>query len=161
MSDVQEFGLTITQEEDYVFRIAFDDTAIPDLLSDEPPPQGGSRGPNPARMLVAAVANCLGASLLFSLRKFRNRPGTLVTHAKARLERNERGRLRVAHIDVLITLPDAVADYAFAERLLGQFEEFCVVTESVRAGIPVDVTVRDGTGEVVHVATMQGVLSRS
>ncbi len=161
MSEIQEFTLTLTQEEDFVFRIEFDDTAIPDLLSDEPPPQGASRGPNPSRMLVAAVANCLSASLLFSLRKFRNRPGTLVTHAKARLERNERDRLRVAHIDVRITLPEAVADYAFAERLLGQFEEFCVVTESVRAGIPVGVTVQDGTGKVVHVAPAQGGLSRS
>jgi organic hydroperoxide reductase OsmC/OhrA len=150
MSETQAFTLTLTQEEDFVFRIAFDDTAIPDLLSDEPPPQGGSRGPNPSRLLVAAVANCLSASLLFSLRKFKNRPGTLVTHARARLERNEHNRLRVAHIGVTIDLPEAAVDYAFAERLLQQFEDFCVVTESVRAGVPVDVTVVDATGAVVH-----------
>lgn len=150
MSEVQEFTLTLTQEEDFVFRIAFDDTTIPDLLSDEPPPQGGSRGPNPSRMLVAAVANCLSASLLFSLRKFKNRPGTLVTHARARLERNEHNRLRVTHIEVSMELPEAVTDYAFAERLLAQFEDFCVVTESVRQGIAVDLTVRDRTGKVVH-----------
>lgn len=29
MSEVQEFTLTLTQEEDFVFRIAFDDTTIP------------------------------------------------------------------------------------------------------------------------------------
>ena len=150
MSEIQEFTLTLTQEEDFVFRIAFDETNIPDLLGDEPPPQGGSRGPNPSRLLVAAVANCLSASLLFSLRKFKNQPGTLVTHARARLERNEHNRLRVAHIDVSIDLPEAATDYAFAERLLAQFENFCVVTESVRAGIAVDVTVRDGNGAVVH-----------
>lgn len=150
MSEVQEFTLTLTQEEDFVFRIAFDDTTIPDLLSDEPPPQGGSRGPNPSRILVAAVANCLSASLLFSLRKFKNRPGTLVTHARAQLERNEHNRLRVTHIEVSMELPEAVADYAFAERLLARFEDFCVVTESVRQGIAVDLTVRDRTGKVVH-----------
>lgn len=150
MSEVQEFTLTLTQEEDFVFRIAFDDTTIPDLLSDEPPPQGGSRGPNPSRILVAAVANCLSASLLFSLRKFKNRPGTLVTHARAQLERNEHNRLRVTHIEVSMELPEAVTDYVFAERLLAQFEDFCVVTESVRQGIAVDLTVRDRTGKIVH-----------
>lgn len=150
MSEVQEFTLTLTQEEDFVFRIAFDGTSIPDLLSDEPPPQGSSRGPNPSRMLVAAVANCLSASLLFSLRKFKNEPGTLVAHARAQLERNEHNRLRVTHIAVSIDLPEAVAEYAFADRLLAQFEDFCVVTESVRHGIAVDVTVRDRSGAVVH-----------
>jgi hypothetical protein len=36
------------------------------------------------------------------------------------------------------------------ERCLGQFEDFCVVTESVRRGIPVAVTVVDALGKVVH-----------
>ena len=56
MSDAS-FSLTVEQESDYVFRIRFDDTAIPDLLTDEPEPLGGGSGPNPSRMLVAAVAN--------------------------------------------------------------------------------------------------------
>ncbi|HVC17985.1 MAG TPA: OsmC family protein [Rhodanobacter sp.] len=150
MSEIQEFTLTLTQEADYVFRIVFDDTPIPALLTDETPPLGGDSGPNPSRMLVAAVANCLSASLLFSLRKYKNTPGTIVTRARARLERNERGRLRVAHIGVAIELPDAAADYNQVERLLQQFENFCVVTESVRNGVAVDVTVRDAAGKLLH-----------
>ncbi|HUW54021.1 MAG TPA: OsmC family protein [Rhodanobacter sp.] len=150
MSEIQEFTLTLTQEADYVFRIVFDDTQIPALLTDETAPLGGDSGPNPARMLVAAVANCLSASLLFSLRKYKNTPGTIVTRARARLERNERGRLRVAHIGVAIELPDTAADYNQVERLLQQFENFCVVTESVRTGVVVDVTVRDAAGKLLH-----------
>jgi organic hydroperoxide reductase OsmC/OhrA len=150
MSETQQFTLTLTQESDYVFRIAFDDTAIPSLHTDESAPLGGDSGPNPSRMLVAAVANCLSASLLFSLRKYKNTPGTIVTRATARLERNEQKRLRVAHIDVAIELPDAAADYAQIERLLEQFEDFCVVTESVRQGVEVNVSVRDGAGVLLH-----------
>jgi len=150
MSEIQEFTLTLTQEADYVFRIVFDDTPIPALLTDEAVPLGGDSGPNPSRMLVAAVANCLSASLLFSLRKFKNAPGTIVTRARARLERNEQGRLRVAHIGVAIELPDAAADYNQVERLLQQFENFCVVTESVRTGVAVDVTVHDAAGVLLH-----------
>lgn len=150
MSETQEITLTLTQESDYVFRIAFDDTPIPELITDENAPLGTDRGPNPSRMLVAAVANCLSASLLFALRKFKNTPGTIVTRAKAQLGRSEQGRLRVQHIGVTIDLPEALADYHQAERLLQQFENFCVVTESVRAGVAVDVAVRDGTGSVIH-----------
>ena len=36
------------------------------------------------------------------------------------------------------------------ERLLAQFEEFCVVTQSVRAAFPVGVEVFDATGERLH-----------
>lgn len=150
MSETQQFTLTLTQESDYVFRIEFDDSAIPALHTDESPPLGSDSGPNPSRMLVAAVANCLSASLLFSLRKYKNTPGVIVARATARLERNEQKRLRVTHIGVAIELPEAAADYAQIERLLQQFESFCVVTESVRAGVAVDVTVKDANGVVLH-----------
>jgi organic hydroperoxide reductase OsmC/OhrA len=155
MSETQEFTLTLTQESDYVFRVEFDDTAIPALHTDESAPLGNDSGPNPSRMLVAAVANCLSASLLFSLRKYKNNPGAIVTRATARLERNEQNRLRVTHVAVAIELPEAAADYAQLERLLQQFENFCVVTESVRAGVPVDVTVRDADGTVLHDSARQ------
>lgn len=150
MSDTHEFSLTLTQESDYVFRIAFDETPIPELITDESAPLGTDRGPNPSRLLAAAVANCLSASLLFAMRKFKNAPGTLVTHARARMERNAEGRLRVAHIGVTIDLPEAGGDYHQIDHLLQQFEHFCVVTESVRHGVAVDVQVRDGAGKVLH-----------
>ena len=35
------------------------------------------------------------------------------------------------------------------ERCLGQFEDFCVVTQSVRQGIPVTVEVVDAAGKLV------------
>lgn len=149
MSDAR-FSLTVEQESDYVFRVRFDDTDIPDLLTDEPEPLGDGSGPNPSRMLVAAVANCMSASLLFSLRKFKNTPGTLVTKATAHLGRSPEGRLRVERIDAEIALPEMAGSYAQLERILGQFEQFCVVTESVRTGVAVNVRVVDPTGVVLH-----------
>lgn len=152
MSESQEFSLTLTQESDYVFRIAFDETSIPELHTDEPAPLGGNSGPNPSRLLVAAVANCLSSSVLFSLRKYKNSPDGIVTRATARLERNEQNRMRIGQIDVAIKLPDAAANYAQLDRLLGQFENFCVVTESVRAGVPVTVSVTDSAGQMLTAA---------
>lgn len=157
MSETQQFTLTLTQESDYAFRVAFDDTAIPALLTDEPTPLGGDAGPNPSRLLVTAVANCLAASLLFSLRKFKNSPATIVARARATMGRNEQNRLRVSHIAVAIELPEAADSYQHLERLLAQFENFCVVTESVRSGVAVDVTVRDAQGALVHDTTAMAV----
>jgi organic hydroperoxide reductase OsmC/OhrA len=101
-------------------------------------------------LLVAAVANCLSASLLFALRKFKNAPDKLVAKARAMLARNEHGRLRVTRIQVELQLAEAAAALEHVERALAQFEDFCIVTESVRQGITVDVSVRDAAGAVVH-----------
>lgn len=150
------FSVTVEQESDYVFRVIFDDTSAPDLLTDEPEPLGGGSGPNPSRMLVAAVANCMSASLLFALRKFRNTPGKLVTRATATLGRNADKRLRVARIDATITLPDDPGGYQNLDRILQQFEQFCVVTESVRHGVEVSVSVSDRDGKRLHPAAGPG-----
>ena len=150
MSDPQRIRLTLEQEDDYAFRIRFDETTIADLMTDEPAPLGKGEGPNPTRLLAAAVANCLSASLLFALRKFKNTPGKLVTHATAELARNEQGRLRVEHIHADIRLAEAGAAHASLERILGQFENFCVVTESVRHGVDVSVSITDADGVQLH-----------
>lgn len=150
MSDEQSFELSLEQVAGFEFRVRFDGTALDDLATDEPPPLGHEAGPNPARLLLAAVANCLAASLLFSLRKFRNAPGPLHAKARARIARNEHARWRVAGMEVELQLDDPVASLQNIERALAQFEDFCMVTESVRAGVPVAVRVRDASGAVVH-----------
>ena len=152
MSESETIQLTITQESDYAFRVAFDETSLSPLLVDESPPLGGGKGPDPARLLAAAIGNCLGASLLFALRKFKNAPGTIVARVRAEHARNEKGRLRIGKVAVEITLPEAAAEYTQIERILAQFEAFCTVTESVRAGVPVEVTVKDGTGAVLRIS---------
>ena len=59
------------------------------------------------------------------------------------------GRMRIGRFDVTIRLADVAADISHLRRCLQQFEEFCVVTESVRNGIPVAVRVVDGAGREV------------
>ncbi|WHZ18061.1 MAG: hypothetical protein OJF55_000210 [Rhodanobacteraceae bacterium] len=153
MSEEQTFELSLEQVEDFEFRVRFDGTAIRDLATDEPPPLGHAAGPNPARLLLAGVANCLAASLLFALRKFRDAPGRLQAKARARMTRNDKGRWRIAGIEVDLQLTDAAAALPHLERALAQFEDFCIVTESVRAGVPVAVRVHDAEGNEVHVTT--------
>lgn len=153
MSEVQTIDLSIAQVDDYEFRVRFDETGAPDLMTDEPPPLGDGDAPNPARLLLAAVGNCLMASLLFALRKFRNDPAPLHARAHARLARNPSGRWRIVAMEVDLQLADAAGALQHADRALAQFEDFCIVTESVRSGIPVSVRVRDGDGIEVHATT--------
>lgn len=140
------FRVELRQQADYRFTVKFADPQLPPLLTDEPPPLGAGAGPNPASLLGVAVANCLAASLLFSLRKFGNDPGPLRAVATVMLARNSRGRMRIPRIEVELHLGVAWQALKHAERALAQFEDFCVVTESVRGGIQVDVRVLDSGG---------------
>lgn len=141
-------SVTITRQSGYQFLVDFG-AAMPSLLADEPAPLGQGAGPAPDHLLLAAVANCLSASLLFSLQKFKQDPGTLVATATPEMGRNENKRLRIVGIHVKLELGQAAARIEHLDRVLSQFEEFCTVSMSVRQGIPIHVQVQDGTGAIL------------
>jgi organic hydroperoxide reductase OsmC/OhrA len=146
MTESMSFKLELEQIEDYEFRVKFDMPDVDELKLDEPEPLGRGAGPNAARLIGAAVANCLTSSLLFCMRKFKQVPGTLRSEVTGHLTRNERGRIRIGGFEVTIRLSDPDGRIKHFDRCLAQFEDFCVVTESVRNGIPVAVRVLDGDG---------------
>ena len=149
MSDDQQIRISLEQESDYAFRVSFEETDLDTLLTDESPPLGQGRGPNPSHLLLASIANCMVASLLFALRKQRNQPGKMRVQISANLVRNEQGRLRIPQAQVELLLPEGNEIYQHLDRVLAQFEEFCIVTQSVRQGIDVQVTVKDAHGNVL------------
>jgi len=146
----ETIGITLEQIDGYEFRVRFDKDSIADLTTDLGEPLGQARGPNPEHLLNAAIANCLSASLLFALGKFRNQVQSLRATASARVGRNAQNRMRVETVQVNITLPGAAGDYQGLDRVLSQFESFCTVTESVRQGIAVDLEVCDDSGATLH-----------
>jgi organic hydroperoxide reductase OsmC/OhrA len=153
MSESLTFDVELEQLSGYEFKVKFDNTKFAELLLDEPPPLGGDNGPNASRLIGAAVANCLSASLVFCLAgKFKQPLGPLKTKAHGTLIRNDKGRLRIGRLDVTITMAEAAADVQHMQRCLAQFEDFCVVTESVRHGIAVGVRVVDASGAEVFAA---------
>ena len=95
-----DIRLLLEQEGPYAFKVSFEGTSIQALHTDEPEPLGGGAGPNPSALLLAGVANCLSASLLFALRKFKNDPGPIRAQISARKERNAQGRWRIARAQV-------------------------------------------------------------
>ena len=138
-------SITITQVGAYVFTVDFGQ-ALPALRVDEAEPIGGGTGPHPEQLMIAGVANCLCASLVFALGKFRQDGKGVTAQATCRIERNAEQRLRIVGIDVRISLGAAAAEMPRIDRVLAQFERFCTVSESVKLGIPVAVSVLDGNG---------------
>jgi organic hydroperoxide reductase OsmC/OhrA len=154
MSESLTFDLELEQLSGYEFKVRFDNTQFAELLLDEPAPLGGDKGPNASRLIGAAVANCLSASLVFCLAgKFKQPIGPLRTKARGELVRNDKGRLRIGRLDVTIQMAETADDVQHMQRCLAQFEDFCVVTESVRRGIPVGVRVVDASGTEIFAAT--------
>ena len=141
-------SVTITQREKYQFVVDFGEE-IASMIADEPVPLGDGLGPAPTHLLLAGVANCLSASLHFALGKFKQDADGIQATARCTIDRNEAKRLRVVAIDVDMHLGRPGAQIEHLDRVLSQFEDFCTVSQSVRAGIPINVTVRDGDGVVV------------
>ena len=144
MSDERTYRTTVRLAHDYEFVAEFDDLATPSsLVLDEPPPLGGDHGPNAAAVLGAAVGDCLAASLAFCLHKSRVNMDHLEAEVVTHIGRNERGKLRIVAIDVALKPEIDDADAGRLRRCERLFEDFCIVTESVRHGIPVNVSVAE------------------
>jgi uncharacterized OsmC-like protein len=130
------FSISIEQIRDYEFRVIFDKEQYAELIVDEPPPIGKDSAPNPSRLLAAAVGNCLCASYLFSARKVRANLLSLKSTVSVGNTRNEQGRLRIGKISIEIRpVFESGTDSAKIERCAAIFEDYCVVTQSVRQGI--------------------------
>jgi uncharacterized OsmC-like protein len=142
MTDERERHVTLRYAHGYQFFAEFTNPdGVGSLLFDEPPPLGEGRAPNAAAVLGAAVGNCLAASFVFCLRKVRLEVDDLTVRVTTHVARSDKGRFRVSGIDVTLVPELHNQDRARVERCESLFEDFCVVTESVRHGIPVNVTV--------------------
>lgn len=141
-------SVSLEQQQDFRFANSFGE-GIAVLVSDEAPPVGTGKGPSPLQLLAAAVGNCLSASLLFALRKFKQAPEPIRARVEAVTGRNEQKRVRVQRVKVRLDLGVPADRLEHLDRALAQFEDFCTVTASVRAAIPVDVEVFDSLGAKV------------
>jgi organic hydroperoxide reductase OsmC/OhrA len=137
--------VSLRQGAGFEFDVRFG-PSLPALRADLPPPTGGGNGATPEQLLAAAVGNCLSASLLFALRKFKQSPDPISTDVDAEVGRNPEGRMRVLGLRARIALGVPAERLENLQRVLDTFETYCTVTQSVRAGIPVTVEVVDSLG---------------
>ena len=142
-------SIKIKQIDGYKFMIDFGDVRST-LVVDEAEPIGNGEGPFPEQILIASVTNCLCASFVFAAGKFKQDVQGIEAEARCRVERNHEGRLRIAGIAVKIALGASMEATPRIDKVLEQFERFCTVSESVQAGIPVTVSVHDGSGKLLR-----------
>jgi uncharacterized OsmC-like protein len=126
----------------YKFRAEFDVEGMPELVLDELKPLGENTGPNPTRLLSAAIGHCLSSSLLYCLERSKVAVKNLETTINTHIERTEEGRLRVKSLEVQMHAEVDEKDGKKLSRCLEIFENYCTVTQSVRKGIEVVVNIR-------------------
>ncbi len=146
----ETFKVNVEQSDAFQFLVTFDHEGMPQLLTDEMPPVGLAKGPNPARLLAAAVANCLAASFVFCLKKAHVEPQRVAAVVEGELVRNERGRMRIRELRVRLEPTLDEGDLPRITRCTEIFEDFCIVTESVRDGIDVLVELNPVAAEPVE-----------
>ncbi len=135
------FRVDIEHMEDYRFTVRFDKEGMGELLTDETGDVGGDeKGPNPGRLLGAAALNCLMASMIYCLKKKRVELRSLKGSVTGTVERVE-GRLRVTGLEVRIHPGINTEDMKKLQGCIKIFEDYCVVTQSIRDGIDVKVVV--------------------
>ena len=131
----------LRRADNYQFNVTTDFPEDWQTTADEPPELGDGKGVSPSRLLGAAIGHCLAASLLFCLEKSRAKlDGEVEVEVEITIRRNERSRWRIERADVKLHLPemDEAQQKAF-QRCSTLFEDFCIVTASVREGIEVNV----------------------
>jgi organic hydroperoxide reductase OsmC/OhrA len=131
----------LTRAGGYKYEVTFDELPGVKIVSDEPTPIGKSEGVTAAMMLSGAVGHCLCSSLLFCLEKSRVKAKDLSANVELAMERNEKGRWRVKEIKVDLKPIVDEADAKKMDRCKDMFEEFCIVSSSVREGIRIDVNI--------------------
>lgn len=139
-----EITTSMKRVSGHKFEVRFDDPRIPRLIVDETEPLGGGEGPNPVRLLSAAVGECISSSLLYCLDKARVGVEDLETTVRMELVKEGRGYWRIRGVRAEAHLRVAAAERARAGRCLEIFEEYCTVTQGVRLGTRVEVDVKLG-----------------
>jgi uncharacterized OsmC-like protein len=136
-----DFAVVLTRRAGYAFDV---DPGVPGaagFVIDEPAPLGAGSAASPARALVSALAACLGSTLLYCLAKSRIEVRDFRIEASGQYVRNERGRLRLGGLHVKLFPDVAAADVGRMQRCLEVFEDYCILSESLRQGLPVVVGV--------------------
>lgn len=147
MQVANRFTIHVEQVEGFEFRVRFDKEQFSPVRMDEPPPLGRDAAPNAARILAAAIGNCLAASLVFCLKKANVTASNVTADVAVEIVRNEARRLRIGKVEVTLHTSLPAHDPALV-GCISTFEDFCVVTQSVRHGIDVDVKVVPTTSSV-------------
>ena len=140
----ENITVTLTHKNDYRFEVDFNES-FKGFVSDIEKPSGASCGPAQTHMLLAAVANCLSVSFLYSLNRFGIDGGNIVTKAMLDICKRD-GVYRVGKINVAITTGKSEEEMNGLGDVLFGFENISAISRSVLEGVPIETHVFDRKG---------------
>ena len=122
-----------------------------DLLMREPFGIGIDYGPEAVTLFTMSAAYCMAASLNYYLAKARVLPTTLRAKGHVEMRLTDEHYRRIKCLDIDIRIEVAEKEHKRLERALSRFNDFCIITESIRGSFPVRVQVEHpwGTHKVV------------
>jgi len=142
MSKELKTKVTLELEKEMIFKCDPNEMKIKDCYIDETNEDLDMLGPNPVKLLASAVLGCLSASLIFCIQKKKLALKDFKSEAEIIIARNEEGLFRVKEINVELQPktddPEIIRRIDQCKKI---FERYCTITESVRAGIPVNLNI--------------------
>ncbi|MBD3187042.1 OsmC family peroxiredoxin [Candidatus Bathyarchaeota archaeon] len=143
LNDETRVIIELSRIRELIFKIMFGKD-LASIIVDETNEGDDREGVKPSHLLAAAVMGCLSSSFLFCIGKKNLDVDDLTGTATVTTGRDEDGYLRVTGIKVSLTPettdPDTLKRVNACKKF---FEQYCVVTESVRKGIPVSVDIME------------------
>ncbi|UCC19418.1 MAG: OsmC family protein [Promethearchaeota archaeon] len=136
-----EVGIKL--EEEMIFKCDLGKIQMTDLFIDEQHKKSTDKiGPNPAKLLALSVLGCLAASFAFCLQKTNFSLSDLDGKAVIISKRNEKGFWRLQKLDIKLNPKiDNPEMRKRANQCIKFFEQYCIISESVRNGIDIDVKI--------------------
>ncbi|MFX1377321.1 MAG: OsmC family protein [Promethearchaeota archaeon] len=141
MSKEIKTKVSLNQEEEMIFKCDLGNPKIDNLYIDEQnKPEQKKKGTSPVKLLALSVLGCLTASYSFCLKKQGFSISGLKGKAEVIIARGDKGFWRVKKIDIeMIPKIDTPEMRKRADQCKKFFEQYCIISESLRTGFEVNV----------------------
>ena len=143
MSNESKSEVGIKLEEEMIFKCEMGQIMMNDLFIDERHKKLIDKiGPNPSKLLALSVLGCLAASFAFCLQKKNFNLSDLKGKAEIISKRNEKGFWRLKKINIKLNPKIENPEMRKrAEQCTKFFEHYCIISESLKDGINLDVKI--------------------
>ena len=134
----------LKQEEEMIFKCDLGNLKLNDLFIDEKHKKNIDKiGPSPVKLLGISILGCLAASFSFCLQKRNFSLLDLEGKAELTIARNNKGFWRVKKVNIdLIPRVDNPKAHKRINQCIKFFEQYCIISESVKTGFDVSVNVK-------------------
>jgi uncharacterized OsmC-like protein len=141
MSNELKTKVSLKQEENMLFKCDLGQNIMQNIYIDERERKETDKiGHSPAKLLALSVLGCLAASFEFCLTKRNFSLKGLDGTAEVTIARNKKGFWRVKKINIdLIPLVDDPTMRKRVDQCKKFFEQYCIISESLRKGFEINV----------------------